>query len=101
MLKDNEQALPFSLVDYIELIDWTGRAIREDKRGVIPEGAPPILSRLGLTASGWLKYVPDVEKRFTHAVGSRDSLKRLAEQFKRSWLRGQASSFLLYKQESS
>ena len=30
-LKDDEEALPFFMVDYLELIDWTGRAIRAAK----------------------------------------------------------------------
>ena len=29
--------LPFRLTDYLELVDWTGRQIREDKRGAIGE----------------------------------------------------------------
>lgn len=29
-----------------ELVDWTGRAIREGKRGAIPANVPPILERL-------------------------------------------------------
>ena len=33
------------LIDYIELVDWTGRIIRDDKRGAINETAPPILQR--------------------------------------------------------
>ena len=34
---ENEQStrgIPFSLLDYIELVDWSGRIIREDKRGL-------------------------------------------------------------------
>jgi len=33
------KGLPFRLTNYIELVDWTGRMLREDKRGVIP---PPL-----------------------------------------------------------
>ena len=38
-----QQGLPFSLLDYFELIDWTGRAIRDDKKGAIPPNVLPIL----------------------------------------------------------
>ena len=36
------RGLVFNLIDYIELLDWTGRIIRHDKRGAISESAPPI-----------------------------------------------------------
>ena len=32
----------FNLLDYLELIDWTGRQIRENKTGSIDGNAPPI-----------------------------------------------------------
>jgi len=35
------QGLPFHLKDYIELLDLTGRAIRENKRGYIDDQLPP------------------------------------------------------------
>ena len=41
--KEMPKGLPFRLTGYIELVDWTGRIIREDKRGVIPEIQPAIL----------------------------------------------------------
>jgi len=34
LANDAQKGLPFSLVDYFQLIDWTGRAIRDDKKGV-------------------------------------------------------------------
>ena len=39
------RGLSFNLIDYIELVDWTGRIIRDDKRGAINKTAPPILQR--------------------------------------------------------
>ena len=31
--QDSPKGLPFRLTDYLELVDWTGRILREDKRG--------------------------------------------------------------------
>ena len=41
-------SIGFTLTDYLELVDWAGREIREGKRGSINESAPPILERLNL-----------------------------------------------------
>lgn len=40
--------IPFKLVDYLELVDWTGRILRGDKRGRSESVLPPILKRLSL-----------------------------------------------------
>jgi len=34
------QGLPFYLADYLDLVNWTGRAVRDDKRGAIAEDLP-------------------------------------------------------------
>ena len=49
---DHAHALGYSERDYLELVDWAGRAVRADKRGAIPDYIPPILSRLGLDPGG-------------------------------------------------
>lgn len=95
-LQEGEKALPFSLEDYMTLMDWTGRAIRQDKRGSIPETAPPILSRLGLSIENWLKFVPAVEQNFTHAIGHREKLIQFAQKFDVAWLRGQKMAATVY-----
>ena len=46
--------LPFSLTAYIELVDWTGRIIRENKRGYIEKNLPPILQRLNIPPKQWI-----------------------------------------------
>ena len=52
---DEEQSgIPFSLNDYLELVDFTGRCIRQDKRGSIPSHLPPILQRLNIDRKTWL-----------------------------------------------
>jgi len=39
----------FILVDYIELVDWAGRVIRDNRRGAISKAAPPILQWLDIS----------------------------------------------------
>lgn len=48
------KGLPFRLGYYLELVDWTGRQFREDKRGAIAQNLPPILDRLGIEPKHWL-----------------------------------------------
>jgi hypothetical protein len=48
-----QSGILFAFRDYLELVDWTGRIIRNDKQGVIDNELPPILSRLHITAEQW------------------------------------------------
>jgi len=52
---DPADALPMTLIDYLELVDWTGRIVREDKRGHINNETPPIAQRLSLKTDDWLQ----------------------------------------------
>jgi putative transposase len=46
-LETTDQSLPYNLRHYLKLVDWTGRAVRDDKRSAIPAESEPILDRLG------------------------------------------------------
>jgi len=48
------KGLPFRLTDYLELLDWTGRILRENKRGAIDVNLPPILEYLQIEPKQWL-----------------------------------------------
>ena len=50
--KSQATVLP-QLRDYLTLLDWTGRIIRNDKRGHIDRSLPPILARLHITPEQW------------------------------------------------
>lgn len=67
------EGMPFRLMDYLELVDWTGREIRDDKRGHIHRALPPILSRLGFEAEDWLSACTRVEQG--QLVGSHRAIK--------------------------
>ncbi len=58
-----------TLDQYLRLLDWTGRQIRNDKAGNIPADLSPILDRLDCIAEAWLDLVKNFRKRFRTAVG--------------------------------
>lgn len=59
---EDQQGILFSLRDYLELVDHTGRAIRDDKRSMISNDLPPILQRLGIDQSVWIENATQFEK---------------------------------------
>lgn len=71
--------LPFALKDYLELVDWTGRIIREGKLGFVSADAPPILERLTIAPQHWLFLATQFESKFKGLVGSVFSIKHAAE----------------------
>lgn len=70
--------LEFDLEDYFHLVDETGRVLRDDKKGSIPANLSPILARLNLTNTGWLKMVSELENGFYYAVGNVHNIREFS-----------------------
>jgi hypothetical protein len=68
--QDMPEGLPFKLTDYLELVDWSGRIIRDDKRGAISTDIPPILDRLNIDIDSWKTLTTEFESTFSAFVGS-------------------------------
>jgi REP element-mobilizing transposase RayT len=81
-------AVPFALEDYLELLDWTGRAIRSDKSGHIPSGHPKILDRLGIDAERFIGYSERLLKEFGTAVGAPAAMIDLCARRQTKYLHG-------------
>lgn len=62
--------IPFRLIDYIELVDWTARQVREGK-AQMSSSLPSILQRLGINQIKWLNVCTYMEKRRATAIGAR------------------------------
>ena len=80
--------MPLPLAEYPTLVDWTGRQLREGKRGVIPADAPPILQRLELAAEGWLWGIESFGRLFRSAIGRAAALADFAACHGRRRLQG-------------
>lgn len=84
--------LPISLTKYLELLDWTGRQLRSDKRGKIPSHLAPILQRLGLEESGWCKLVKKFGTLFKRAAGTPSSLEAEANRRHQRYMQAPGAS---------
>lgn len=73
-----QRGILFSLRDYLELVDYTGRIIHPTKRGAIPVSLPPILSRLGLSQDEWLSEACEFEARYTQNQRAEQGRRRRA-----------------------
>ena len=61
--------LAMSLDQYLQLLDWTGRELRSDKRGSIPRDFDPVFERLQCTSESWLDLVKNFRRRFRVEIG--------------------------------
>ncbi|MEX1216728.1 transposase [Saccharospirillum sp.] len=93
--QDMPAGLPFRLQDYLELVDWTGRHIRNDKRGNINNNTPPILERLGIDAEHWVYSTQYFESQFKGLVGTVQSIRAHCQRFGYQRTPGLASATLL------
>jgi REP element-mobilizing transposase RayT len=84
--QDTSQGIPFSLIDYIELLDWTSRILRDDKRGVVLGTQPQLLDVLGIDDEIWCELASSFGKNYHGAVGSLEELASYAEHTGKCWI---------------
>lgn len=75
---EEQGGIPFSFDDYLMLVDWTGRIIREDKRGFIAHKLPPILDRLSIDRALWIESSSQFEARYQRQFQKRRRKSLLA-----------------------
>jgi len=83
-----EWAIPYAFDDYLELVDWLGRAVHPAKRGRIPSDRPKILVRLGMDAEALAEESSRLLKAFGSAVGAPASLTAARARRQIGYLRG-------------
>ena len=94
-------ALPFTREDYFNLVDSTGRVIREDKKGFIEQNIPAVIQQLGINSDAWIDHVKKFGERYGRAAGAKNRLKQFANKFKDKdfkgcWCRGVMNSNSIY-----
>jgi hypothetical protein len=72
--------LPFKLTNYLELVGWTSRILRDDKRGAITESTPKILQQLNIDPKHGCYLSKNFESQFKSLVGTSYHKKQACEQ---------------------
>ena len=85
---DLPTGLPFKLQDYLELLDWTGRSLREDKRGAIAANTPPILARLHIDPQAWHTLARTFETQFKQFAGRPEKVELACQRLGLRWSQG-------------
>lgn len=84
----NRHGIPMKFLDYMQLLDWSGRHRRAGKRGFIEQDLPPILSRLQIDPDAWLRMMQPGGNRFGRAIGQWRRLQSHASNLGQSWIQG-------------
>ena len=93
----DQTCIPYRVRDYLELVDWTGRMVRADKRGWIAEPAPPVLQALQMDCAQWLDLSLGLQRRGLQVIGHPDRLQRYHQSTGRFWSVGQSALRKLYR----
>ncbi len=86
------QSLPFTLTDYLQLVDTTSRYIHPTKRGKVEHTLPTILERLNIEREQWLTLTTQFEACFKHAVGKEVLLEQYAHNQHQQRVQGRQSA---------
>ena len=94
--QDKKAGINFSFADYLELIDWTGRCIRNDKKGFISSHQPKILQKMGITSDAWLEHSEQFMERYANVSGKWSQMCAFKQHAGGHWCKGKSASHQLH-----
>ena len=94
-------AIPFAFDDYLELVDATGRVIREDKRGFIPGHTPRLLERLAIDPEQFIATAGRMLRQFGSAIGTPAHITSLCVARQTRYLRGMRAARALFERHAA
>ena len=73
------------------LVDWSGRILREDKKGAIANNLPGILQRLDMDAKQFIYLTRNSEHPFKNLIGAVHHVRKACESIGQNWVHGYES----------
>ncbi|MCC5842277.1 MAG: hypothetical protein JJT96_19330 [Opitutales bacterium] len=72
---------------YLQLVDWTGRRLHDDKAGAIPADLAPVLDRLELDVENWVSTVERYGSLYHRVAGRMEKLAEAARALGQRWVK--------------
>lgn len=94
--KVKRKRLPMTVKCYIELVEWTGKAIHYPNKHTMPNHIQSSLQQLNLQQNHWLKQIEHYGINYCHFVGPIELIKEKAKQLNLKWMKGNKAARLLF-----
>jgi len=85
---NDSNAIAFTLYDYLELADWSGRALHPNKNGRIAKDSPRLIDKLGINQDDWIEVIKNFRRQYGHFAGSEFRLRQCANDHGQCWYKG-------------
>jgi len=82
------RTMVIQLKDYVDLIEWTGKAIAYPNKAQLPSNLCATLNHMNLKHDNWLNQVQDYGSHYYRFVGSIEQIKQKTKELKLKWLKG-------------
>ncbi len=97
--RSEQKSQRLTLEAYLLLLDWTGRAIKQDKAGAIPEELAGILARMELDREHWVNGVLRYGSLFYRIAGRAERLAAAARKAGQNWFQRMRPGVPIYLQK--
>ena len=87
--------------NYLNLVDWTGRAMKSDKLGAIPKDFGCIVERMELDTENWVESVQRYGGLFYRIAGRADRLASAARKAGQRWMRAVRPEVPMYLRKTA
>ncbi len=91
----SSMSLPMAMADYVRLLEWTGRAVRQGK-GRLADSAPREIVRLSIEPGVWLETMSAHGLSRLGALGPVEQLDAFAERQQQRWIHGKGLARRLF-----
>lgn len=78
--------LPFTLKQYLRILDWTGKQVSDGKRGAIPDNIQCMLERVGVSSNRWLGSMRRQRPWTQRALGSAEDIRKYCDAIGQNWI---------------
>jgi hypothetical protein len=82
------QCLPFTLKDYLELVEFSGQQWHPSKRGKLIGNTPKLIQRIETQPERWMLRIKGMQSGYWRVVGDVHDMIDKAQQFKQRWMKG-------------